>query len=189
MIQQLQVWGCPAYVLDPTLQDGKKLPKWNKRSQVGVYLGCAAEHHSTVGRILNRKTGAIYPQYHVVYDELFSTIAADVSDTAFDADLWESLLTYDPIDNHLDPEDQADPAVTRVAQDLYDSFVNDVTTDSPVPEGEATDVSDSDSDSDSDSESVSDPSNNGTSMSERVTTRYGRKVRQTPRYAVTLMVP
>ena len=22
------VWGCPVYVLDPKLQDGKKLPKW-----------------------------------------------------------------------------------------------------------------------------------------------------------------
>jgi hypothetical protein len=23
------VWGCPVYVLDPKLQDGKKIPKWN----------------------------------------------------------------------------------------------------------------------------------------------------------------
>ena len=63
--------------------------------------------------------------------------------------------------------------------------------DSPVPEGEATDVSDSDSDSDSisDSESTSAPSAGGTSASEGVTTRYGRKVRQNPRYAATLMVP
>ena len=29
---QLPVWGCPAYVLEPTLQDGKKLPKWKPRS-------------------------------------------------------------------------------------------------------------------------------------------------------------
>ena len=27
-----RVWGCPAWVLDPTLQDGHKLPKWNKCS-------------------------------------------------------------------------------------------------------------------------------------------------------------
>ena len=24
----MHVWGCPVYVLDKTLQDGKKLPKW-----------------------------------------------------------------------------------------------------------------------------------------------------------------
>ncbi len=23
------VWGCPVYVLDPKLQDGQKIPKWN----------------------------------------------------------------------------------------------------------------------------------------------------------------
>ncbi len=23
------VWGCPIYVLDPALADGKKIPKWN----------------------------------------------------------------------------------------------------------------------------------------------------------------
>ena len=25
-----KVWRCPAYVLDPRLQDGKKIPKWVK---------------------------------------------------------------------------------------------------------------------------------------------------------------
>ena len=27
-----RVWGSPVYVLDPKLQDGKKLPKWKKKS-------------------------------------------------------------------------------------------------------------------------------------------------------------
>ena len=27
-LHELHVWGCPAYVLEPTLQDGRKLPKW-----------------------------------------------------------------------------------------------------------------------------------------------------------------
>eukprot|EP00957_Ditylum_brightwellii_P073414 5578953-Ditylum_brightwellii.AAC.3 len=29
------VWGCPAYVLDPTFQDGKKLPKWHPCKRCG----------------------------------------------------------------------------------------------------------------------------------------------------------
>eukprot|EP00957_Ditylum_brightwellii_P012468 942382-Ditylum_brightwellii.AAC.1 len=33
------VWGCPAYVLDPTLQDGKKLPKWHPCKCRGQFLG------------------------------------------------------------------------------------------------------------------------------------------------------
>ena len=28
-LRRLHVWGCPAYVLDPKLQDGHKLPKWS----------------------------------------------------------------------------------------------------------------------------------------------------------------
>ncbi len=33
------VWGCPVYVLDPRLQDGKKIPKWNCRARQGQFLG------------------------------------------------------------------------------------------------------------------------------------------------------
>ena len=32
-VRRLHPWGCPAYVLDPKLQDGKKLPKWSPRSR------------------------------------------------------------------------------------------------------------------------------------------------------------
>ena len=35
-LQRLHVFGCPVYVLDPKLQDGKKLPKWTRRSRQGV---------------------------------------------------------------------------------------------------------------------------------------------------------
>ena len=31
-ITHAHVWGCPVYVLDPKLQDGKKLPKWDPRA-------------------------------------------------------------------------------------------------------------------------------------------------------------
>ena len=32
------VWGCPVYVLDPTLQSGKKISKWNCRARMGQFL-------------------------------------------------------------------------------------------------------------------------------------------------------
>jgi hypothetical protein len=31
-ILRTHVWGCPAFVLEPKLQNGQKLPKWNRRS-------------------------------------------------------------------------------------------------------------------------------------------------------------
>jgi len=37
-ILRLQPWGCPLYVLDPTLQDGKKLPKWKPRARRGQFM-------------------------------------------------------------------------------------------------------------------------------------------------------
>ena len=30
-----RVWGCPAYVLDPKMQDGKKIPKWDPKTRLG----------------------------------------------------------------------------------------------------------------------------------------------------------
>jgi hypothetical protein len=73
-IQRARVWGCPVYVLDPKLQDGHKIPKWDPRSRRGMFVGVSHAHSSNVGRILNLRTGNISPQYHVVYDYLFTTV-------------------------------------------------------------------------------------------------------------------
>ena len=32
MLRNAHVWGCPTYVLDPKIQDGKKLPCWQPKS-------------------------------------------------------------------------------------------------------------------------------------------------------------
>lgn len=71
---QAHVWGCPAYVLDPKLADGKKIPKWNCCSRLGQFLGFSDEHSSLVGRIRNLTTNYVSPLYYVVYDDLFQTI-------------------------------------------------------------------------------------------------------------------
>jgi hypothetical protein len=97
-ILRSRVWGCPAYVLDPKLQDGKKLPNWTKRSRCGVYLGVSPQHHTTVGRILNAETGSISPQYHVVYDELYSSVKGFLTNTVFDAETWDSILSLDGLE-------------------------------------------------------------------------------------------
>jgi hypothetical protein len=73
-LKSIQVFGCPCYVLDPKLQDGKKLPKWAPHSCQGQYLGLSTDHSSTIGRIRNLITGYISPQFHVVYDPFFTTV-------------------------------------------------------------------------------------------------------------------
>ena len=63
------VWGCPMYVLDHTLQDGKKLPKWNRCARLGQFLGFSEAHSPlVVANIRNLTTGFVSPQYHVVID-------------------------------------------------------------------------------------------------------------------------
>ena len=76
----IHTWGCPVYVLDPTLQSGKKLPRWQPRSRRGVFVGFSNVHTSDVPLILNLQTGSISPQYHVVFDDAFSTVNSTADD-------------------------------------------------------------------------------------------------------------
>jgi hypothetical protein len=75
-LQDIHVWGCPIYVLDPKLQAGQKLPRWQPRSRRGVFMGFSYLHSSEVPLILNLQTGSITPQYHVVFDDYFSTVTS-----------------------------------------------------------------------------------------------------------------
>jgi hypothetical protein len=110
------VWGCPVYVLDPKLQDGKKLLKWNPCPRWGQFRGISAQHSSKIGRILNLQTGHIKPQYHCVYDDQFTTVpnaksSGLVQNQPFNADSWESIVLSctehifetdnPPVDDHL----------------------------------------------------------------------------------------
>ena len=97
------VWGCPAYVLDPKLQDGAKLPKWEPRSRRGVFLGVSSDHSSTVGIIRNRTTGYISPQFHVVYDDFFETVAASAD---LEPPEWRTLWQSSRFLNDFDDDDR-----------------------------------------------------------------------------------
>ena len=93
ILRNEKVWGCPAYVLDPKLQDGKKLPKWDPQTRQGQYLGKSSSHASSVGLIRNLRTGYISPQFHVVYDNLFQTVMGGYEDNdAISDQIWSSLV-------------------------------------------------------------------------------------------------
>ena len=72
----LHVWGCPVYVIEKSLADGKKIPLWKRRSQCMVNMGHSPKHASTVPLVLNPATGAISAQFNVVFDDYFTTVAA-----------------------------------------------------------------------------------------------------------------
>jgi hypothetical protein len=66
-------FGCLIFILDPTLQQGHKIPRWKPCSRVGVYLGLSPNHASTVPLVLSTTTGLVSPQFHVVFDDHFTT--------------------------------------------------------------------------------------------------------------------
>lgn len=68
------VLGCPVFVLDPKLQDGKKIPRWNQQSRLDQFMGFSDEHSSLVALVRHLTTGIVSPQYHVVFDDLFRSL-------------------------------------------------------------------------------------------------------------------
>ena len=74
-LKDFHTFGCPCYVLDSHLQKNSKgVPKWKPRARVGIYLGCLPAHASSVALVLNPNTGLGSPQFHVVFDDDFSTV-------------------------------------------------------------------------------------------------------------------
>jgi hypothetical protein len=106
-LTRAHVFGCPVYVLDPRLQDSKKIPKWSMRSRRGIYLGVSKHHSSTVHLVLNPDTGVISPQYHCIFDDTFSTIW---SDGQFDPLIWQCLV--EQVESHFSIQPNSTGAVT-----------------------------------------------------------------------------
>jgi hypothetical protein len=117
-LRNLHVWGAPAYVLDPKLQDGKKIPKWNPRSRQGLHLGWSPLHASSVPLILNLTTGHVLPQFHVVFDDWFTTVSTeekgldDIEDS-----VWSQMFNdhrFQALFDENDPMDLDDEWLTEM---------------------------------------------------------------------------
>ena len=68
-------WGCSVFILEHPLQGGPAgLPKWETRTRNGVYLGQSPLPAGSLDLALNTRTGHVHPQYHVVFDNTFSTV-------------------------------------------------------------------------------------------------------------------
>ena len=145
-LRRLKPWGCPCYVLDPTIQDGKKIPKWKPRSRQGRFLGLSPSHASSVGLILNPKTKRITLQFHVLYDEFFHTVqdATSSSPPNLDDIDWSRFIDQvgtdhvlpqgDPDVQHLpqlDPAWRTTPLVPPLQREILADSEDDVT--APVP--------------------------------------------------------
>jgi hypothetical protein len=59
------------FVLEAKLQNDQKLPKWNRRAQMGQFVGFSDKHSSLVANVCHLSTNFISPQFH-----LFSMISS-----------------------------------------------------------------------------------------------------------------
>ncbi len=90
-LRNFHPFGCPVYVLDKALQNRKKIPKWNERARIGIYLGHSPSHARNVSLVLNLLTGLVSPQFHVQHDDGFTTVR-DGSDPPLS--LWQQLAGF-----------------------------------------------------------------------------------------------
>ena len=140
-----------------------------------MYLGQSLDHHTTVGKILSFQTGYVSPQFHCIYDKLFTSCFGTVTDTVFDKDHWDSMLQFGVEHaSHMDPV-SPDPAkreqIACIQQDLFNIFRHpDHVTPPPstVPEGDGPilplqidDEGTSDSEGDARNDSEGAPANEG----------------------------
>eukprot|EP00978_Attheya_sp_CCMP212_P007527 scaffold17426_cov58-Attheya_sp.AAC.7 len=110
-------WGCPVYILDKRLQSSSVgPPKWEPRSRLGIYLGHSPFHAGSVTLVLNPSTGYVLPQYHVVFDDDFTTVAS-IRAGVIPAN-WMDLVQRS---SELATDEQFDLAQTWLAQDLSET--------------------------------------------------------------------
>jgi hypothetical protein len=94
VLVRAHVFGCPIYVLDATLQYGKKIPKWSPRTRLGLFLGFSDIHSSQVSLVLNVETKKISPQFHVIFDDTFTTVHSFPSSKTVH-EQWKEILKFD----------------------------------------------------------------------------------------------
>jgi hypothetical protein len=74
-MSDFHTFGCPCYILDHRLQSGTgMIPKWELRARMGIYVGRSPAHALNVALILNPRTGHVSPQFHVVFNDDFTTV-------------------------------------------------------------------------------------------------------------------
>ena len=108
-LKDLHVWGCPTYLLAKSLADGKKIPRWQPRTQRTVYLGTSPQHVSVVPLVLNPDTGSITAQYHVVFDDWFATVTAPEGELPdFMSEEWKKVFSDIAVHHADDPDGDDD---------------------------------------------------------------------------------
>ena len=120
---------CLVYVLNKTISDGKKIPKWKARSTRMKYIGLSPKHASSVPVVLNPSTDTLTAQCHVVFDDWFATVPATPGEFPdFNSDEWAKMfgdssyqypLDYDSLAQLQEEDLDADDSATAERADAH----------------------------------------------------------------------
>jgi hypothetical protein len=91
-LSNAHVFGYPVYVLDPKLQGHSSLPKMTPRSRQGIFVCFSPRHSSSVPLVLSLQTLSITPQFHIVFDDWFTTVSSSTIDDPLNP-VWLSLFS------------------------------------------------------------------------------------------------
>ena len=123
-LSRTHVFGCPVYVLDAALQDGQKIPKWNPRARLGLFLGFSNLHSSQVPMVLNVESGKISPQFHVIFDDKFETVHSLPTDEPI-AKQWTEIMKFER-ECYMDVDlDENDTPIIPPLADVVKSYARE----------------------------------------------------------------
>ncbi|KAL7483583.1 hypothetical protein ACHAW6_014376 [Cyclotella cf. meneghiniana] len=87
------IFCCPVYVLDPQLQDEKKIPKWESCARQGIFVGFSPHPSTFVPLILNPRTQHISLQFRVIFDDAFTTVPSLTNESEHDHQFEQLFAT------------------------------------------------------------------------------------------------
>ena len=120
LLALLHVWGCPAWVLHPKLQEGGKIPTWDPRSHDAIFVGLALSkrHTSTVPLVITS-------QFHVVFDDWFSTVASLTATESLDPHVWTDIFSNSRHQVFFDVNDPIELSDEWLSNDDHRECVDD----------------------------------------------------------------
>ena len=139
-ILDFHTWGCPVYILNAANQGAIGTPKWDPRAHLGIYLGHSPQHARSVALVLNLRTGHCSPQFHVIYDEEFSTIP--YISGAETPPNWETLcntsIEHNITDNDISSPNWLQPQPSPTTTGSQNANIQSPSLEpiTPVPEGD-----------------------------------------------------
>ena len=83
---------CPVFTLDLILADRKKIPRWEPRSQQSIFLGKSRHLSGNISLVLNCTTRNVILQFHLVFDDSFTTVTKNSTNT-FPTN-WDTLFEH-----------------------------------------------------------------------------------------------